>query len=230
MHHSAERLRKSVSDYGNNPDGTGRQQFEGNGIVAAYHLESLGRTADDVLYLRHIARGFLDGHDIRAGFGNTQRRLRSHIHTGASGYVVKHDGKFRGTGHRTIMTEKPFLRRFVIIRGHDENTGNATQISRMQKIHYGCRAVAAGTEQQRYPPVHRLHREVDNGLLLGSRQARRLGRSAQHAKKVHAPGYLRVYQAPQSRKINMAAVSERCDQRYAKSSKKITSFHNHRTF
>ena len=198
-------------------------QFEGDGVIAAEHIESQGSTGQNFFYLGDASAGFFDGHDVFKVVGQAQSGGCFEVHPRASRHVVEHYGHGRGFCHRGIVAVESFLRRLIIIRRHDEHPVNAFEVVVFQEGAHRSRVVAAASQQERHTARHSLDEEFGDALFFAVGQRRRFGRRAEGAKEVHASINKAVDVLAQAVEVHFPLRSERGNDSHSCTAKNVGS-------
>ena len=153
MYHFGKFFRQCISQYGNHSFASGFYQIECNSIVARNNGKSFGTIVYNLPDLIHFSRCFLDGHDIRAGFRQTQRCFGFHIYSGSSGNVIQNNRSGRNFTQRTIVLEKPFLIGFVVIGSNGKYRRNVGKIRHFEFVNNFGRIVAPDSNHYGKPII-----------------------------------------------------------------------------
>ena len=88
--HARELLGKGVTDDGDHSSGTTGDHWEGEGIIAADHIETLGFHLDDFVDLLQRTASLLDGNDVLAVVSQSDGGLGAQVDTGSTRHIVEH--------------------------------------------------------------------------------------------------------------------------------------------
>ena len=225
VHQFAEQGRIGIAHHRDDSLGTQGNQFEGDAVIAAQHVESFGSVVDDVFNLGDVARCFLDGNHLLAVAGYAQGGFGKQVHAGAARHVVEHHGHGAGFGYGLEVLVETFLRRLVIIRSDNQHTLDSVEVKVLEEIHHLGRVVATSSQQQRKPAcVHALHC-VDYSQLVVVVQTGCFGCRAEHAEEVGAIFDLVYNQFLQRIEVDAAVCMEGSDKGDAQSPERIYSVH-----
>ena len=193
-YHTREFLGQGIAYHRDNTHRAACYHGEGEGVVAAYHLEVVGLVLDNLVHLFQRTTGLFHGNDVRTVFSQPHRGGRLHVYAGASGHIIHHQRQrsLFCNGFKVLI--KTFLRGLVIVRADRQNTVYTAPGRALHVLYHGHGVVASAVFQNGHPAfIHPFHHLRDLVLLL-SRQARSLARSGKDAQEVCAIANLKVHQ------------------------------------
>ena len=193
-----------------------RHQRQRQRVVATEHREVVGDDAADLAHLLHVARGFLDPHDV-GDRGQARQRSRLDVAAGAAGHVVDDDRQRRPGGNRAVVLVQAFLRGLVVVRRHREQALDPERLGGVRELGHLGGVVAADAGEHGDLPRADLDGDADHGIPLGPRQRRRLARRATGHDEVDAATDLPLHQRAQRPLIHGARRRKRRHQRRADS-------------
>ena len=172
----------------------------------------IGFVFNDFINLLQIAAGLFDSHDIRAIISQSDRRLGLHVDTCSTRHIIEHHGQSRGRRNRFEVLVQSFLRGFVIIGAHAEDTVDAGKVAVAQFLYDGSRAISATPHENGHPSLHLFNDAIFDGLFLHHVQAGRFAGGSEDAQKVSTVVELVLYQPLDSIVIDASIGRKRSDE------------------